>query len=80
MFIPLEKALVKKGYKIINDPSMILSYKKNKKEVNICYYPFRPSHNYKFSFPVAHGYNYATYFNDKNSTYRYANYIISSYL
>lgn len=80
MFMNEERALVEKGYMPQKDETALFSYTKEGKEVVVSYYPFREKQNYKFSFPISHKKQYATYFTEKDELQKYIRFIINSHL
>lgn len=80
MFMNEERVLVKKGYMPQKNEKAIFSYSKNDTEVYLSYYPFREKDQYKFSFPVSHDKQYATYFSKKDELQKYIRFIINSHL
>ena len=80
MFVNEERDLVRKGYMPQEDETAIFNYTKEGKNVIVSYYPFRDKYNYKFSFPISHKKQYATYFTEKDDLQKYIRFIIDSHL
>ena len=80
MFVNEERDLISKGYMPQKNEEAIFSYSKDGKEVYVSYYPFREKDQYKFSFPISHNKQYATYFTEKDELQKYIRFIIDSHL